>query len=243
MKKVLAIVVVVAMVSAVASASTTLLVWTQLVNATYSGMDSKGTPILTYGGVAERGPNMALGYYGVQIWAEVLGNPNGYGIESMAVTLYTPDTRNAFMPVLNSTQYPAFQMKTLTTFSSDVFNRGYSCIPAKIGSFVNSLNPSAQRTGLDDNTQMTIGQGVSPVNTPILLATEAWNLVSLASPVTLGVYVASTSRYWDEAGVARNFDSITPTGMVIPEPVTMAMVSMGLCGLGMFIRRRVKETA
>ena len=258
MKKVLALVTVIALMASISSATTTLNVWTTLVSATPT-WNTQHTAITGYvfgTTPVTRGPNMATGYYGVQMWAQILGGTAGWGISDMAVTLYTPDTNGCFQSVAaGSTVYTSVGMELLLD--------GYNT-PKALNAHAGTNNTGGvANTGTDkDAVQFSTGDTgyAAPdlgVGSPVLLATEAWNLTSLGtSGVNLSVYVAPTSRYWNAIQTQSDldnsvllgaqdklaFDSIVGTGMVIPEPITMTMLAMGLSGLGIMIRRRTKET-
>jgi hypothetical protein len=250
MKKVLVFMAVIALTASISSATTTLEVWTTLVSGTFTGVTGQNPTGWTYGTTpVELGPKMALGSYGVQVWAQVLGGASGAGISDMAVTLYTPDTSGAFTPV-QKTFPPHNPPYGIVTFGSNV--SAYNQITPVVQHWAGVVGTSNPGTDLD-SVQMAIGDTnyVSPdlgIGSPVLIATEAWNLTSLATNgVTVGVYVAPTSRYWDMSNSSgdntykHSFDSVVGTGMVIPEPITMTMLAMGLSGLGIMIRRRTKE--
>jgi hypothetical protein len=175
----------------------------------------------------------------------------------MAVTLYTPDTTGCFNPIV----------------MPHTGNVGQGIPPTVIEDFSNAVtfpytnkadsayqyfnNPTLNPTNDIDAVQLSIGAtsmkfaGNAENDTfgygaPVLIATEAWNLTSLGSNgVTLGVYVAPTSACWTAAqdGTTMTFDSIVGESEVVPEPLTMAMLSLGIFGLGGYIRRRVKVVA
>jgi hypothetical protein len=200
---------------------------------------------------------MPLGLYGVQVWAEVLGGTTT-GIASMAVTLYTPDTTGCFNPVaVAGTGNPGqgIPPNVPVSWQSPVVFGYATRVPAAYQYFNNpTLNPTndidAVQLSFGSNARDSFdppGQGKNSnfaFNTPTLLATEAWNLTSLGTNgVTLSAYVAPTSACWTGSGSATaGFDNITTQVMVIPEPITMTMLGMGLSSLGMMIWRRRKET-
>jgi len=270
MKKALVTLMVVALMGAVASADTTLHVWTTLVSATLTGYTSTrdmnqggiyvNVPNFTYGTTpVPIGPNMATGYYGVQVWAEVLGGTPAQGLTDIGVTLYTPDTNNVFVPVMNpksaSKTGGVLNYNVVETYSSTVANAALNGwvnqVPAAYKhSSLGSIDPGTDADALQVGFgEISGGYGsfdTAGAGTPILLATEAWQLLS-NTRATLAI--SATGRYWDGSGIddaSHKIDftsaSMTQDSLIIPEPFTMTMVGMGLCGLGMFIRRRVKET-
>ena len=153
MKQVLLIAAVIAMMTTVSLATPTLVVWTQLVQLsdyTYVGPNSviwdRSTPdteLQTY----TPGPGMPLGYYGVQVWAEVLGGSNTGGISDLSVTLYTPDTTNSFEPWQNVSGTSDYVRNDL---SSD-----WDFVPPKLGHFTNAAvyNPGTD----NDLIQLSAG--------------------------------------------------------------------------------------
>jgi len=254
MKKVLALVAVIALMASVSLANETLHVWTELVSATpiyhsgnLSGFTYGTTPIVP-------STAMPLGYYGVQVWAEVLGGTEGGGIQSMSVTLYTPDTTGVFNPVAvagtgGSGIPPNVYM---SKNGSDAQYDGYSYTTPAYQYF---SNPALNPTNDIDSIQLGIGLSARATDTnqygdlgvygPTWIATEAWNLTSLNSPITVAVSVGPSSAYFTGAGTGQNaiFDSVVGDSLLIPEPITMTMLGLGIFGLGGYIRRRVKVAA
>lgn len=245
MKKILALVTVIALATSFCSATTTLHVWTTLVSAT-ANPDNGDNGYYDFGTTpVVRGPTMALGTYGVQIWAQVLGGSTNQGISDMAVTLYTPNTVGCFNPIGFDAglQNP----EVVTTFGTAVAN--FNPNQATTAYFNNALNPVNDVDAIQFIIGATTKTGHNQLGLsgPVLLATEAWTLTSLGTNgVTLGVYIAPTSRYWSTTANGKLYftDSggLVGDSMVIPEPITMTMLGMGLSSLGMMICRRRKET-
>jgi hypothetical protein len=256
MKKILALgtlVTVIALMASVSSATTTLEVWTTLVSATYDENNASNY-YYDFGTTAVPiSSTMPLGTYGVQVWAEILGG-SMTGIASLAVTLYTPDTTGCFNPIPSPGSGNPGQgvpPAVIQDFSTALPTQYGNKIPGAVQYFSNTtLNPTNDL----DSLQMTIGATTQPpnqqadgrfgYNTPVLIGTQAWNLTSLGTNgVTLGVYVSPTSAHWvGTSNTTAGFDSVVASPLVIPEPITMTMLGMGLSSLGMMIWRRRKET-
>jgi hypothetical protein len=80
------------------------------------------------------------------------------------------------------------------------------------------------------------------IGSPVLIATQTWTLLQEHTPAILDVKVQPESRHWNANGTKSVFDVVQGVGMVIPEPITMTMLGMGLSSLGMMVWRRRKET-
>lgn len=210
------------------------------------------------------GPNMPLGLYGVQIWCQVLGETSGQGIAALAVSLYT-GSNNAFAPVTYSTTNAGGTYNAVRSYTGDAFNTsGYTSIDATavhmtsglvagvpnpgtgIDSFqvVEGQNGSAKRQS--NNEGRGVGTGAQQqAGAPVLLSEQIWNLASLpVNGIQVTVNTYGTAETWTGSGnnyVA--FDSVQLTGMVVPEPITVTLVGLGIVGLGGYIRRRTKVAA
>jgi hypothetical protein len=253
MKRVLALLAVasvIASAASISSASPTLDVWTVLVAAGKSGTH------YTYGNTPVTATT--TGYYGVQIWAEVVGGAGDNGIQIMDANVYALDGQTGnFAPVLTGTNGVPSQTAT------NVNSVGYSVATPVYEHLNIAGNPGTE----PDAWGFSIGttnahyndiwpnlanfgeaNGTGVYSGAQLLTTEVWYLSSLAAPVTLGVYVTQdsyTPAYFTSAedGTYSLFNSVnTPSEVIVnavPEPNTMMMIGMGLTSLvGMVIRRR-----
>ena len=107
--------------------------------------------------------------------------------------------------------------------------------------------------GATTRTGATKGLGVGAgtlaqqnAGAPVLLTTQVWDLTSLphTGAITVVANLFGNAQTW--TGTGNNyttFDNVVVNGMVIPEPITMTMIGLGIVGLGGYIRRRVKVAA
>jgi hypothetical protein len=257
MKKVLAFVAVIALTASISFANETLMVWTDLVTATQTYNIHTGKPNgYAYGTTpVTTSSSMPLGLYGVEIWAEVLGGTEGGGIQSMSVTLYTPDTTGCFNPVAipgsgNVSQGVPPVVYDDADVNLDAKNYSFTVPAAQYWS--NPLNPTTDI----DAIQMSMGINARSLDLTSggdyalgyaeLVDTELWNLTSLPpGGVTLGVFVGPSSAYFTGNQTDQNtpFETVIASPEVIPEPITMTMLGLSIVGLGGYIRRRVKVVA
>ena len=257
MKRVLALLAVasvIASAASISSASPTLDVWTVLVTATKSGTH------FTYGNTPIATPVSSTGYYGVQVWAEVVGGAGDNGIQIMDANVYALDSQSGnFAPVLTGTNGVYY-----TAAGTNAGTIGYNVIAPVYQHLAIAGNPGTEpdawgfsagstaanyNSGWPNAANFGEANGTGVYSGAQLMVTEAWYLSSTAVPVTLGVYVTSdsyTPAYFTSAedGTSALFGSNvnTPSEVIVnavPEPNTMMMIGMGLTSLvGMVIRRR-----
>jgi hypothetical protein len=179
--------------------------------------------------------------YDVKIYATVQ-NAVG-GIASLQVDIYSPDTASVAYPNCDpSTSVP-------TVWSSGVTSGGFSTVAASRRDLSISLDPD---TDLDDARGCSIldlgsvsnhyfGTNSSYVPVKTLIATEKWVVNGTAS---LYAYVKpsssqSSAQYYNVANsnaiVNFGLSDVVVGNVVVPEPITLVILSVG--GLGLLRRR------
>lgn len=230
MKKILALTIVACMAS-MASAASTLHVWLEYELADPAFVENEVIGL----------PGDYSDVFAVKIYAEVFGLAAGQGISDMAVTLYTPDVNNALVPL--TLEYEEGDVPPVAMLFGPLPPTSLMTINAAAQDLVSPLDPDSDWDSLEMsfgyNTRGTTNRNVG-IGAPVLIGTQYWKAVApLEEPVWMMAYVAPTSKHWTGSASSRAlFDEVLVDGVMIPEPITMTMVGMGLSSLGLAVWRR-----